>query len=63
MTGRIEFQLGQQRHLIEPNTYVFVPAGVPHTYWNSDSDVSTHIQVQIPEAPRVDEKLKISLDL
>jgi mannose-6-phosphate isomerase-like protein (cupin superfamily) len=62
MTGEQVFQIGRERETIKPNTYVYVPAGVPHTFLNTGSGAATHIQVQVPEGPRTDGLVPVRLD-
>ncbi len=61
MTGGIEVQIGPKRQAIAPNSYVFLPAGVPHTFRNTGADISTHIVVQVPEAARAEPGVPVNL--
>jgi mannose-6-phosphate isomerase-like protein (cupin superfamily) len=62
MTGEQVFTIGRERHTIAPNTYVYVEAGVPHTFLNTGNEAATHIQVQVPEGPRADVNIPVRLD-
>lgn len=62
MTGTVQVQIGKKRNTIAPNTYVYLPAGVPHTLTNEGPDVSTHIEVQLPQGPSRDLGVPINLE-
>lgn len=51
MTGSMRLRLGEEEHSIVPNTYVYIPAGMPHTFHNDGAEMATHIHVQVPEEP------------
>jgi mannose-6-phosphate isomerase-like protein (cupin superfamily) len=51
MSGEMKLQIGQQQFTAGPNTYVILPAGVPHSNWNEGSEPETHLAVLVPEPP------------
>jgi len=51
LSGTMQLQIGQEKYTAGPNTYVVLPAGVPHTNWNDGTEPETHIAVLVPEPP------------
>jgi mannose-6-phosphate isomerase-like protein (cupin superfamily) len=49
ISGEMNLQIGQQRYTAGPNTYVILPAGVPHANWNEGNEPETHIAILVPE--------------
>jgi quercetin dioxygenase-like cupin family protein len=55
--GTMRLQIGLQDYTAEPNTYVLLPAGVPHRNWNDGPGMERHLNIQVPEmmgAPEAD---------
>ncbi len=52
LSGTLNLQLGQQFFTLEPNTLAFIPAGTPHTNWNTSSEDEFHLEFVAPPAPR-----------
>jgi mannose-6-phosphate isomerase-like protein (cupin superfamily) len=50
--GKLNIQLGTDEFVVEPQTLVLVPAGVPHQAWNSSSDPVQELEVITPAPSR-----------
>jgi mannose-6-phosphate isomerase-like protein (cupin superfamily) len=48
MEGTLAFQLGDQQVQASAGTAVFVPRGVPHTYWNPSSTQARYLLIMTP---------------
>ena len=55
LQGEMQLQIGVERLTAGPNTYVVLPAGIPHANWNDGSEVESHVAVLVPEMPEVPE--------
>jgi mannose-6-phosphate isomerase-like protein (cupin superfamily) len=62
MTGSMQFQIGRQNHQVGPNTYVYVPAGVAHTFLNNGSETARTIYVQVPDGTPRGADVVVDLD-
>ena len=51
ISGTMKLQIGMREYTAGPNTYVVLPAGVPHRNWNEGNEPETHIAVLVPEPP------------
>ena len=49
LSGTMQLQIGRERCAAGPNTYVILPAGVPHANWNEGAEPETHIAILVPE--------------
>jgi mannose-6-phosphate isomerase-like protein (cupin superfamily) len=49
ISGTMQLEIGGQKHDAGPNTYVVLPAGVPHRNWNEGTEPEVHIAVLVPE--------------
>jgi mannose-6-phosphate isomerase-like protein (cupin superfamily) len=57
LSGTMQLQIGLENYTAGPNTYVLLPAGVPHRNWNDGPEAERHLNVQVPEmlpAPEAD---------
>jgi quercetin dioxygenase-like cupin family protein len=57
ISGTMQLQIGLERFTAGPNTYVLLPAGIPHRNWNDGPEMERHINLQVPEmlaAPEAD---------
>jgi mannose-6-phosphate isomerase-like protein (cupin superfamily) len=57
LSGTMQLQIGLEHYTAGPNTYVLLPAGVPHRNWNDGQEAERHLNVQVPEmlpAPEAD---------
>ena len=52
LSGKLSVQLGSAQFVIEPETLVLVPAGVPHRVWNAGADPEADFQVMAPAPSR-----------
>jgi mannose-6-phosphate isomerase-like protein (cupin superfamily) len=52
LTGKLNVQLGTDQFVVEPDTLVFVPAGVPHQAWNAGTEPEADFQVITPAPTR-----------
>jgi mannose-6-phosphate isomerase-like protein (cupin superfamily) len=52
LSGKLNVQLGADQFAAEPDTLVFVPAGVPHRIWNAASEPETDFEVISPAPSR-----------
>ncbi len=62
MTGTMEVQIGAKKSTVVPNSYVYLPAGTPHTFTNPGKEVATHIHAQVPEGPRAEPNVPVNLN-
>jgi mannose-6-phosphate isomerase-like protein (cupin superfamily) len=53
LSGRMSLQVGRDTHVVEPNSYVVLPAGTPHRNWNEGPEVERHLAILVPEMPEV----------
>jgi mannose-6-phosphate isomerase-like protein (cupin superfamily) len=51
-SGKLNVQLGTDEFVAEPETLVFVPAGVPHQVWNAGSSPEADLEVVTPAPSR-----------
>jgi mannose-6-phosphate isomerase-like protein (cupin superfamily) len=57
ISGTMQLQIGLENYTAGPNTYVLLPAGIPHRNWNDGPDMERHLNIQVPEmlpAPEAD---------
>jgi mannose-6-phosphate isomerase-like protein (cupin superfamily) len=54
LEGRLTVEVGLEQHVVEPETLVLLPAGVPHRQHNAGDVVEKHLAVLAP-APEADE--------
>ena len=52
LSGKLNVQLGTDVFVAEPETLVFVPAGVPHETWNAGGDPEADLEVVTPAPSR-----------
>lgn len=52
LSGTLNVQLGDERFVVQPDTLVFVPAGVPHQAWNEGSVPAADFEVITPAPTR-----------
>lgn len=52
LSGRLNVQLGIDRFVAEPETLIFVPAGVPHQIWNDGGSPVSEFEVVTPASGR-----------
>jgi mannose-6-phosphate isomerase-like protein (cupin superfamily) len=52
LSGKLNVQLGTDQFLAEPDTLVFVPAGVPHGIWNAGTESESDFEVVSPAPSR-----------
>lgn len=52
LSGKMNVQLGTDRFVAEPETLVFVPAGVPHRIWNAGAEPEADFEVVTPAPAR-----------
>jgi mannose-6-phosphate isomerase-like protein (cupin superfamily) len=52
LSGKLNVQLGTDQFVAEPDTLVFVPAGVPHQAWNAGSEPEADFQAITPAPSR-----------
>jgi len=52
LSGKLNIQLGTDEFVAEPDTLVFVPAGVPHEAWNDGSAPEADLEVLTPAPSR-----------
>jgi mannose-6-phosphate isomerase-like protein (cupin superfamily) len=52
LSGKLNVQLGTDEFVAEPDTLVFVPAGVPHQTWNAGAELATDLEVVTPASSR-----------
>ncbi|MCT7658008.1 cupin domain-containing protein [Mycobacterium deserti] len=48
MRGGMTVRLGNEVHVIDAPTLVFIPAGLPHCNWNATTDLETHFEMIVP---------------
>jgi quercetin dioxygenase-like cupin family protein len=48
MAGTMNLQIGLDEYLIEPDTLVVLPAGVPHRNWNESDEPELHVSLLAP---------------
>lgn len=46
--GTMNVQLGETVHTVEPNSLVFIPAGLPHRNWNNGPGAERHFELIVP---------------
>jgi mannose-6-phosphate isomerase-like protein (cupin superfamily) len=49
MSGTMTLQIGEDEYKAPPNSYVILPAGMPHTNWNAGEEVLWFINARTPE--------------
>lgn len=49
ISGTMHVQIGLRTYTAGPNTFVIVPAGMPHNNWNEGPEAEEHIAVLVPE--------------
>lgn len=49
LSGTMQLQIGLEQYTAGPNTLVVLPAGMPHTNWNTGPEVEYHINLRVPE--------------
>ena len=49
LDGALDVEVGLERHTVEPNTLVVLPAGVPHRQWNGSDEGEQHLAILVPE--------------
>jgi mannose-6-phosphate isomerase-like protein (cupin superfamily) len=57
LSGTMQLQIGLEKFTAGRNTYVLLPAGVPHRNWNDGPEIERHLNLQVPEmlpAPEAD---------
>lgn len=52
LSGKLNVQLGTDEFVVETDTLVFVPAGVPHQAWNAGSEPEADLEVVTPAPSR-----------
>jgi mannose-6-phosphate isomerase-like protein (cupin superfamily) len=63
LSGNMRLQIGLEEFSAGPNTYVLLPAGIPHRNWNEGPDMERHLNIQIPEqlpAPEADPPVRFT---
>jgi mannose-6-phosphate isomerase-like protein (cupin superfamily) len=48
LSGTMQLEIALKRYSAGPNTYVVLPAGVPHRNWNEGPDVECHLAILAP---------------
>jgi mannose-6-phosphate isomerase-like protein (cupin superfamily) len=61
LEGSMNVQLGEEVHVAERGSLVFIPAGLPHRNWNSGTGVERHFEMIVP-APLPGAKLAHLVD-
>jgi len=62
LSGAMQLQIGLDKYTAGPNTYVLLPAGVPHRNWNDGPDMERHLALLVPEmlpAPEADPPVRL----
>jgi mannose-6-phosphate isomerase-like protein (cupin superfamily) len=49
ISGTMTLQIGLEEYVAPPNSYVILPAGMPHSNWNSGDEVLWFINARTPE--------------
>jgi mannose-6-phosphate isomerase-like protein (cupin superfamily) len=52
LSGKMRVQIGTDTFTAEPMTAVVIPADVPHTVWNADTEPEAHLEVIAPAPSR-----------
>ena len=52
LSGKLNIQLGTDEFVVEPDTLVLVPAGVPHQAWNAGAEPEADFEVVTPAPSR-----------
>jgi mannose-6-phosphate isomerase-like protein (cupin superfamily) len=52
LSGRMRVQIGTDTFVAEPMTGVVIPADVPHSVWNADTQPEAHLEVIAPAPSR-----------
>jgi mannose-6-phosphate isomerase-like protein (cupin superfamily) len=52
LSGRMRVQIGTDTFTAEPMTGVVIPADVPHSVWNADTEPEAHLEVIAPAPSR-----------
>jgi mannose-6-phosphate isomerase-like protein (cupin superfamily) len=63
LSGTMRLQIGLEEYTAGPNTYVLLPAGIPHRNWNDGAEMERHLNIQVPEmlgAPEADPPVRFS---
>jgi mannose-6-phosphate isomerase-like protein (cupin superfamily) len=63
LSGTMHLQVGRETQTVGPNSYVLLPAGLPHRNWNEGPEMERHLAFLVPEmlpAPEAD--LPVILD-
>jgi mannose-6-phosphate isomerase-like protein (cupin superfamily) len=48
LTGRMHARVGDETHVVEPDSLVIIPAGVPHWNWNEGAEDELHFELIVP---------------
>jgi mannose-6-phosphate isomerase-like protein (cupin superfamily) len=48
--GQMQLELGTTRYHVEPNSLVFIPAGLPHRNWNEGPGTEFHFEIIVPSS-------------
>lgn len=48
LSGELELQIGDERSIVSPGGFVWVPRGIPHTFANAGEIVARGITIAIP---------------
>jgi mannose-6-phosphate isomerase-like protein (cupin superfamily) len=49
LSGRMHARIGDNTYIVEPETLVIIPAGVPHWNWNEGTDDEVHFELIVPQ--------------
>jgi mannose-6-phosphate isomerase-like protein (cupin superfamily) len=49
LSGRMHARIGESTYVVEPETLVIIPAGVPHWNWNEGTDDEVHFELIVPQ--------------
>jgi mannose-6-phosphate isomerase-like protein (cupin superfamily) len=48
--GQMQLELGKTRYQVEPDSLVFIPAGLPHRNWNEGPGTEFHFEMIVPSS-------------
>ena len=54
LTGRARFVIGDQEHIVESKTSVFIPANVPHLVQNAGDETLQYVVIYAPQGPEAE---------
>lgn len=59
LRGRARFLIGEEEHVVEPESSVFIPANVPHMLTNDADELLEYVVVYAPQGPERQQRIDL----